>query len=501
MKLLAALATQRLRPLPVGSGAVVRWLFRGPLLEPIASFIAATIVTVGPWVVSVVALAAISTTMTPVLGRESIEDLRLAVVYAFGLSLLVTAPIGTLTARLIRSAVDEHQGRLVPELYVVCLLIAAAATQVVAVTIASLLEGMRLELAVAFVTLSVSASLLWTGFAAMSALREMWRLIRDFTLGMLIAIGCGMLSARGTPSVELILWCFSIGMLVAHFLMSAYLIRSSDLELPELLKAARLIAREVRAQILLFAGVLLAVVGLWIDKLVFWFGPDGMSSSSSFLHFSTYDSAMFFAHLSIVPTFAAIFLLDKRIAEPRIKAFWQLLRDRPTYGAMAAAADTLVNDISAAIFRIAFIQVACTALFVLLSAHIVVSFAMEMRQLELMRIGLISALLQSLLFANCFVIMLCNRTRAFFALQLIFSAANLVAGVLAYAWFGISAYGVFVASLASFSISAVLAYRTLRGFLFSVFVQENSALYASSLDRPRGSAEGADDRPSWRRRA
>ena len=501
MKVLSALATHRLRPLPIRSGALVRWLFRGPLLEPIVSFLAATIVTVGPWVVSVVALAAISMTMTPVLGREAIEDLRLAVVYAFGLSLFVTAPIATVSARLIRSAVDEDQGRLVVELYVVCLVLAAAATQVVAVVIASLLGGMRLELAVAFVTLSVSASLLWTGFAVMSALREMWRLIRDFTLGMLIATGCGMFSARGTPSVEIILWCFSIGMLVAHFLMSAYLIRATELHLPELSKAARRIAREVRGQILLFAGVMLAVVGLWIDKLVFWLGPDGMSSLSSFLHYSTYDSAMFFAHLSIVPTFAAIFLLNERVAEPRISAFWQLLRARPTYSAMAAAADTLSNDISVSIFRIAFIQVTFTALFVLLSAHLIVSFSMEMRQLELMRIGLIAALLQALFFANCFVVMLCNRTRAFFELQLIFCATNLVAGILAYAWFGISAYGVFVASLASFSVSAFIGYRTLKGFLFSVFVQDNTALYSSSPNRPREAAEGPDARPTWRRRA
>lgn len=479
---------------------VAQWIFSGPLLEPVVSFLAAAIVTVGPWVVSVVALAAITTTMTPILGHEAIEDLRLAVVYAFGLSLLTTAPIGTLSARLIRSAIDEHQGQLVPQLYVVCLILAAAATQVFSVTIASLLDGMRLELAVAFVTLSVSASLLWTGFAVMSALREMWRLIRDFTLGMLIAIGCGILSARGTPSVELILWCFSIGMIVAHFLMSAYLIRGTDLQLTELLQAARLIWREVRTQILLFAGILLAVVGLWIDKLVFWLGPDGMTSSSSFLHFWRYDSAMFFAQLSIVPTFAAIFLFNKRVAEPRITAFWQLLRAKPTYGAMAAAADTLFSDISTSIFRIAFIQIACTALFVLLSAHIVIYFSMEMRQLELMRIGLVSALLQSLFFTNCFVIMLCNRKRAFFGLQLIFCAANLVAGILAYVWFGISAYGVFVASLASFSVSAVFAYRTLKGFLFGVFVQENSGLYASSLECPKGAPENADDRPSWRRR-
>ena len=57
-------ASRRLSPL---RGA--RWLFGGPLLSPIATVAASAIIPVGPWLVSVMALAVISLTLTPVLGR------------------------------------------------------------------------------------------------------------------------------------------------------------------------------------------------------------------------------------------------------------------------------------------------------------------------------------------------------------------------------------------------------------------------------------------------
>jgi uncharacterized membrane protein len=460
-----------------GSARALRWLTAGPVLSPVISFLAGAIVAVGPWVVSVIALAVISAALTPVLGHRAIEDLRLAVIYAFGLSLLTTAPIGTLTARLIRNSVNEHGGRRVAELYAVSLMLGAGATQLLTATVAVLLGGLSLQLGVAFVVLSVSASLLWTDFAVMSALRDFWRLIRSFVLGMVIAIGGAVFVARGNSGVEPVLWSFSVGLLFAHFLMSSHLIRSSELDLARLLEAAGMIVAEIREQVLLFAGIVLAVCAVWVDKLVFWFGPVGMRSASGFPHFAPYDSAMFIAHLSIIPTFAAIFLLNERLAEPRIDAFWQLLRARPTYRAMATEADRLFDDILTAIFRILFVQAAFSALFVELSAHIVMLLSMEMRQLAWMRIGLVAALLQSFFFANCFVIMLCNRARRFFQLQVIFGASNLVAGILAYWWTGVSAYGVFVASLVSCLVSFVFAYGSLRSFLFIVFIRENAALY------------------------
>lgn len=469
----------------------VKWLFSGPLLSPIVSFVAAAVVAVSPWVVTVIALLVVSATMTPILGYAAIEDLRLAVVYAFALSLLPTAPIATLAARLVRASVDEDQGRRVPELYAFSLVLAAAASQLVAVTFAALLGGMSLELAVAFVSLSVCASLLWTDFAVLSALRAFGRLIGSFALGMLLAIVSAMLSTTsGAASVAMILWSFSIGIVFAHFLMSGHIVRIADLQLPNLLEAARRVMREAREQVVLFGGILLAVVGVWVDKLVFWLSPVGMTSASSFRHFAPYDSALFIAHLSVIPTFTAILLLSERVAVPRIRAFWQLLKTGPTYRAMAEKADALFNEILTAVFRILFVQAAFSALFVLFSAHLVVALSMEMRQLEWLRIGIVATLLQSFLFANCFVIMLCNRVIKFFQLQLVFCLTNLIVGALAYIWFGVSAYGVFVASLVSSLVSFIFAYDALKNFLFISFVQENAELYASRVDGPSLTGKG-----------
>lgn len=460
------------------SSDVLRWMFRGPLLSPIINFGAAAIVAVGPWMITVLALALISLTLSPVLGRTAIADLRLSVAYSFGIALIATAPLAALTARRIRHAAEDQNGRLVPELYAVCLVFSGLLAQALALLAIFGFGITPVKLSVAFLVMAATGSLMFTSFAILMALGRYWQLINSFIIGTLLALVCALLSSLWKPSVEILLWSFSLGLWVSHDLMFSATTGGARITTAGLAEAFGVIRKEVCRSRILFFGIAFATLGVWADKWVYWFSSIGMVARSGFYHFPPYDSAMFIAHLSMAPTLAAWFLFQGRVLEPRVQHFWRLIEQHPTRAALVAEASALQELVWRNVFVILFVQAACSAILIMLSPNIIRALSMRFDQIELLQIGIVAVLLQSLFFLCSAILLLCNRSTIFFRINAIFFAFNVVLGIVFYHVFGISAYGVFVASLICGVASFVFAYRSLSDLVFIVFIKENNDLYA-----------------------
>lgn len=457
---------------------VLQWMLSGPLLAPIIAFVTSAIVAVGPWLITVLALAVISLTLSPVLGRGAIADLRLSVVYAFGIALFATAPLAAMTARLVRRNVEDQGGRLVPELYAICLVLSGLGAQALALFAVFAFGMTPVKLSVAFVVLAATGSLMFTSFAILMALRRHWQLINSFVIGTLLALLCALLSTGWTPTVEFLLWSFSLGLWISHDLMFSSTTRGARITMAGLAEAFAAIRHEIhRSRILLF-GIAFAMLGVWADKWVYWFSSTGMTAQSGLYHFAPYDSAMFVAHLSMAPTLAAWFLFQERVLEPRVQRFWRLIEQRPTRAALAAEAADLQELVWRNVFRILFIQATCSAVLIMLSPNIIRGLSMRFDQIELLQIGIVVVLLQSLFFLCSAILLLCNRSTIFFQINFGFFAINLVLGVAFLHIFGVSAYGVFVASLVCGAACFVFAHRALGELVFIVFIKENNDLYA-----------------------
>lgn len=462
-----------------------------PLVGTIVDFGSASIVAVGPWLMSVLALSVISLTLTPALGRAAIEDLRLSVIYAFALALAAAAPTATLAARRARRAVDEDGGRLAPEIYAVALIVGGVAALALAIAAAVGFGVARIGYAVAFVALTTSASMLWTSFAMLSALRQFWRVVGCFAIGVVVGVGFGLGAMRWTSGVEALMWSFALGLSLAHALMFAAATGQAAFEATNLREAARAVAAEIEHNRPLFAGILFAVIAIWADKLVFWFGPHGVTARSGFAHFPTYDSAMFIAHLSMIPTLASWLQFQRGALEPALQALWRQIASQPTYGELSASADALRALVWSAAVRILFVQATCAGMLVMLTPAIVGGVGIQIDQIELIRVGAVAVLMQAVFFVACSVLMICDQTAIFRNLNLGFLVMNFMFGLIFQFLFGVSTYGVFAASLICGGAGILLARRALADFLFSIFVGENAGLYAEPKRRffPALSAE------------
>lgn len=467
----------RIRDLLRAPAAEAEWLMADPLLASVRRFGAAIIVAAGPWLVSVVALAIISVTMTPVMGFAAVEDLRLTVVYAFCIAPLVAAPVGAVAARRISAAVDAGDPAIVAELFLSAAALSGVAAQVIAVAVCLILGIGPAGVAAGFVFLTAAAALLWTSFAVLAAVHSYGFLIAAFTGGMVLSVACALLAAIHAPTTEVLIWSFAAGV----SLCVAVSIRHVQKLFPSGYDGFALtfldLLRQLRASGMLCAGVLFAICGVWADKWVFWFGPEGARSAAGFLHSSSYDSVMFLAHLSVIPTYAALLVFHHGDLVAVIDRFKSTVETRSTYGLIRDRLDELEGVAWSGVFTIAFIQAAVTIGLVLMAPLLAKSLDFSFGQFLMLRIGLIAVFFHSVMFLCCALLLVANRIRHFAIIQAAFLTLNLAISLALYAMAGMSAYAFLASSLLGAAAAFHAAYRALNAYDYDLFLGENDSLY------------------------
>ena len=455
----------------------VEWWLAGNLLGPIRHFTGAVIIAAGPWLVSVMALAIVSATMQPVLGFAAIEDVRLTVVYAFCIAPLAAGPIGAVAARLVSVEVEAGAIRQAPALFLAAALASALLAELMAVALVFGLGVAPPGVAAAFVVLTGAAALLWVSFAILTALKAYVLLIWTFTGGMMFALSCIMLATRRGVDTEILVWCFTAGIALSVATAMIRVRRVATGSGGDLSHAIATLWQGCRRLRLLAIGVLCGIVAVWIDKWVFWLAPASVRSTAGFAHYSPYDSVMFVAHLSAIPTYAALFLFHDSKIRPAMEAFRARLQEGATRTRIRGTVDDLGQLIWSGLFSIVFLQAALTACMVLMAPAIAAVLAFGFDQFLTLRIGLIGVFFHSFFYLCCAVVLVCNRAQMFLLLQAGFLACNLIASPIFYLTAGMSAYAFFGSALIMGVIAFFVAYKALGDIDYLTFLGENDTFY------------------------
>lgn len=457
-------------------GSALAWLFGGALFRPVATFGTSIVIVAGPWLLSILTLAIISQSTEPILGRQIVEDLRLTIIYSLLIAPLIAGPIGAVSSRLVRDATDQSEAGRVPGIVLLSLIVSGGLTMVVAILVCLALGIANMEIAMAFIFLSVSTSLLWNCLAVLSALRAYSFMIGAFAAGMLVCTGFALVAGLGLGP-QVLIWAFACGIAFCVALILARLVESHEQSEGELGQIAASMLREFSRSRYLILGILFSFFGIWADKLVLWLGPEGERSVSGFLHYGSYDSVMFLAHLSIIPSFAAMHLLHDRAITNAAHAFRASLSRHANLNLMRASVTSLGNQVWNGVLFILFVQGTITATLVLVAPILSKFMHFDFAQFLTLRVGLIAVFVHAIYYMSSAVLVLCGRHRQFFAVQLIFFLANLFASSVFMVQIGPSAYGIFVASLVAAIVSFLLAYQALQRYDYLALVGENDSLF------------------------
>lgn len=453
------------------------WWLLGGALGPVRRFMGATVVAVGPWIVFVLTLAIISITSAPVLGRAGLEDLRLTVTYAFCFAPMAAGPVGLAAAELARRSRDGESDIPVFDISRVALLLAGGASALLALVISLFLGIAPVGAVVSFVLLSAAAAMLWVCFAVLSALKLFRLLISAFLGGILLSVGGTFAIVRLAPSVDLLLWCFASGLIFCIAQSLNHLHRRYHGTPNGVRRAFRMLRHEIWRRRVLGAGVTLALIGIWADKWAFWLSPDALRSPAGFLHFSRYDSVMFVAHLSMIPTFSNMLMLREGELSHAFKSVQRQMQNHASHQAVRQAIAVLAMAARTGGFKLLFVQATIAGMLVLAAPWIAKTMSFDFQQFIVLRIALVALFLYSTFYVAGLLMVMCGRLRHFLLVQLVFVASNIAFSIVFIGQTGFTAYPLFLSSLISAAIAWPLAFRSISSYDFFYLLGENESLY------------------------
>jgi uncharacterized membrane protein len=436
------------------------------------------IIAAGPWLVSVIALGLVSVTVQPIVGLAAVEDLRLTVVYAFCIAPLVAGPIGAVAARLVAEESESGLIRQAPAIFLVAALGSALVAEGLTIAMVIIMGIGPVEVAAAFVVLTGAAALLWTSFAILTALKAYSFLVWSFISGIVFALTCIVWATRAGISTEILIWSFAAGIVLSVCMALIRVRHAAGGQAGDTVAAAHRLWSAAGQLRMVGWGILFAIAAVWIDKWVYWVTPSAARSDAGFAHFNPYDTVMFVAHLSAIPTYAALLLFRDGDLRRGVERFRADVRDGATHARLRQTVAALSLSIWTGLFSVVFLQGTLTACAVLMAPAAATILGFNFDQILTLRVGLIGVFFHSIFFVCCAVILVCNRSLVFLLLQLGFLICNLFTSILFYVVVGFSAYAFFTSALIAAGAAFVCAYRALTSLDYLTFLGENDGIYA-----------------------
>ncbi|MFP7671908.1 exopolysaccharide Pel transporter PelG [Marivita sp. S0852] len=453
----------------------VDWWLDGPILSPLRSLIAALVLAAGPWLLVIVTLILISWIAENRFPDEALEDMRLAVVYAFMLAPIVAAPVGIIAARTVADAEMPLEPSAIGALLLVACGVAGLTAEALVLIVVLVLGLSNPSLTLAFALLTSISAMMWVAFAVLAACKARRRLILSFSTGLIIALGLSVAVANHAGDASVLVWCFTTGIALCLALCLEPFLQTGH-QLAKLREAGvqlRICARKTWP---LAVGASLAIMGIWADKWVVWFGSGGQSSVAGFRHMPTYDSALFLAQLSALPGLASLAIYFEEPVRRAMDRFWAKLSNGVTLRAAKSSGRAVSEMIWTGVFRIMMTQFAVSAALLLLAPAIASAMGLRLDQFLILRMGIVGTLLHALFLAASGILVLCNAKMAFLVVQAAFLVANFSLSAILTSVIGVNALGFALASGLVSMIACLVAFETTKKIVGHLFLFGNDSI-------------------------
>jgi uncharacterized membrane protein len=321
---------------------------------------------------------------------------------------------------------------------------------------------LRVLLGVCFVTLSN----VWLVTCVLGGLRQHGPVLWSFALGYAVMLALVPLCARWQEAGLLAAFLAGQAVLLLYGLRAI----AAELGLTQGFDWSCVAPRSLRGDLLL-AG-LCYNLGIWADKLVFWFHPGtGRRVAGFFRASDVYDLPVFLAYLTIVPGMAVFLVRVETDFAERHAAFYDAIRQGAPLRRLTPLLEAMVGSVRTALMDIGWTQLGSLILCWWAGPALLRAFGLSQLHLPLFYVDVVGVLLQVLLLTLISIFFYLDRCWLVAKLTLLFAASN-AAGTWATLELGPRYYGwgfVLAAGLTG-SVALVLLNRTLRHLVRDTFL-------------------------------
>lgn len=344
-----------------------------------------TIIFSGPWIISILALAALSVFVLPVMQEAEVRLFVVIVVYVFCFSLITTGLIQLVVTRFVSDQFYAHNPDAIVPTYV-----GTVALVVLFQTATGALALFFAELDFFFKVLAlglyVTVSMVWIAMLFLSAAKDYEQVVISYFLGYLVSFGAGQILGIYAGSHGLLVG-FLIGQvalvaLLTYRIFSEYTFgRGYDFSF----------LRYVRRYPALVAAGFMYNAAIWIDKVLFWYSPSGLQIHGYFRTHFPYDSAMFIAYVTILPTIAIFFLRIETDFYMRYKNYYAAVLRKGSLDLIVKRRGEMLDVLRAATRVCLIYQGAVTAAVIILMPFIVALLGIDPELTPVFRVASLGA--------------------------------------------------------------------------------------------------------------
>ncbi len=382
----------------------------------------AGIISSGPWVLSILGVMIVGIISISLdTDAELIIAFLISVTYLIACSIIFGAWIQLMFTRFVSDCLFNNQKEQVLPNLMGALLV----TSMSSLLIGAILWPSFSDTAVIYRLLMLSNLLvlsnIWILVVMLSGLRTYKLILGAFAIGYGITVIAALLLR--VYGLEGLMTGFFIGQSVMMFLMLALLVHEYPAE--KLISFSFLDKSKVFYS--LAAISVIYNLGIWADKIIFWFNP--LSSDpvigplrSAFI----YDPPIFLAYLAIIPGMAAFLLRMEADFVDRYNAFFNAIREGRTLPSIRHLKKDLTHTIRDSFIEIFKIQMITSAVLIFAADQILHTFGISTNYRVLFSVDIVAVGLQVVLLGIFNVLFYLDKRYIILSLAILFAVSNVI---------------------------------------------------------------------------
>lgn len=218
---------------------------------------------------------------------------------------------------------------------------------------------------------------------------------------------------------------------------------------------------------------LLYNMGIWADKIVFWFGPKGEHIQDFFFAFADYDGATFVSFLTVIPSYTYFLVRVETDFYTKFKEFYAAVLGKSPLGRISEQKNKIAVSVKDSFIGLIKLQGAVTLVCVLFADEIGRYFNLPILGTLILEKAFIAVFLQMLLLTVMIFLMYFDIKKQLLVVAAIFFFSNtlftLISINLGYVYYG---YGYLYACLLALIAGFIFLHRHLNDLEFHTFAQQ-----------------------------
>ncbi len=444
---------------------------RDDLMGIVASLTHASVVSTGPWIMTVLALAAIDIIGLNWLDQEEMKVFRIIVIYNFGFSLVAAGPLMMVATRYLADRIYEKKVTETPGMLIGGFIVLLVQLPVVGWFYgyyAALDPGVR----VAAISNYFVISFIWYVGIFLSALRDFRSITLGFAIGMSSAFVLTVVLGGRWGAVGM-LTGFSLGLALLLSLEVARVL----VEFPYGFHRPFRFLSAARKYWELTLGALFYNLAVWIDKWIMWTLPDRDEIAGVMISYPLYDSTMFLAYMTVIPAIAVFMLSVETDFFERYQNFYKDVSGHAPWRKLTEDHQEILQSLSRGLRNVVVFQGCITAFIVLSAPKLLSLIGVNLIGLGMFRLGVIGSFFHVLMAFVAVVLAYFDLRRKLLLVYFLLFATNtvfsLVSVRMGFAYYG---YGFFLSALVTLVVAYGLAAWSVGRLPYLTFIANNPSV-------------------------